>query len=163
MPKLSLEIDMSGWEELEKQMTYLESKQIEYGYPVDKMHPEAKVPVAAIAKWNNTGVKDKSGGWKIPPRPFMEISAIYTDFEMNKYNQQIMLSLLKGKTSVERALDYVGKEMADNVRQAIGEGNYAALAPSTIRQKGSDTILMDSSFMYDNASHEVTNNTGERD
>lgn len=161
MPKLDLEIDMSGWEEIEKQMSYLESKQIEYGYPVDKIHPDAKVPVAQVAKWNNTGVKANGGGWKIPPRPFMEIAAIYTDFEMGKYNQQLMLSLLKGKTSVERALDYVGNEMADNVREAIGEGNYTALARSTVEQKGSDTVLIDSGFMYDNAVYDIANNTGE--
>ena len=161
MPKLDLEIDMSGWEEIEKQMAYLESKQIEYGYPTEKIHPDAKVPVAQVAKWNNTGVKAVGGGWRIPPRPFMEISAILNDMEMKKYNQQIMLSLTEGRNSVEKAMDFVGKELADNVRVAIGEGAYVALSSTTVKLKGSDTILIDSGYLFDSAEHKVTNYEGD--
>ena len=93
MPKgqyndFSCKLDESGWDEILKQMNYLDEREIEYGYPDSSViHRESGESIVDIAHWNNDGVKDKSGTkWKLPPREFMDLAAMLTAEDMKKYN-----------------------------------------------------------------------------
>ncbi|CAH9012659.1 putative neck protein [Vibrio phage 277E43-1] len=151
--EIDCKVDMSGFDAVVKDLNTLGDYQVEWGYPDDTKHPEEPTQtIAQIAYWQEVGVKAKGGGkWKNPPRPFMSISAILADSEMRKYNDQVMLSLGKGTSSVKNSLDYVAKTSADTVRESIETQNFTPLAKSTITQKQSDTILIDSGVMYDAA------------
>lgn len=155
---IDVEVDMKGWDNIIRDMENLNGKQIEYGFPEEVMHPEAEQPVHLIAYWNNYGTKSsqQKGLWHIPPRPFLTDAAILSEFEMDKLTTMIMYSVGEGNTALNNSLDRVGKDLADLVRQQITEGNYAALAPSTIARKSSDTLLIESAFMFDNIKHKMT-------
>lgn len=160
--KFDVTLDMSAWKSLESELGYLDSREIEYGYLKPTMHPEAEVPVTNIAMWNHSGVKAKEGNkWRIPPRPFMTIASVVLESMIDKYNRRVAQSLGEGSASMNKALDFIAKEAADTVRTAISEGDYKALSPSTIRQKNSDTILIESGFMFDAAEGDVINRTGD--
>lgn len=146
------------WRDIERDSRSLDGTTIAYGFPELIMHPEAKVPVAAIAKWNNNGVRGLDGSWKIPSRDFMLMAEFLAKDDMQRFNEQIRLTLGRGNSKQSAALDYVAKELGDLVREAIGDGDYKALAKSTIEGKGSDTILIESGFMYDAASGKVLKN-----
>ena len=141
--------DDKFWKRIEHDSMRLDGTEIEYGFTEVIMHPEAKVPVAAVAEWNNNGVRSQSGAWKIPARDFMQISDLYAQGRMEEFNEQIASTLGLGGSKLDKTLDYLSKELAELVQQAISEGDFKALAPSTISQKQSDTILIDSGFMFD--------------
>ena len=149
MAKIKSKWNDKLWKKIEHDSRQLDGTEIEYGFPDVIMHPEAKVPVAAIAEWNNNGVRSKSGNFKIPPRDFMMLADLYAQGDMDKFNEQIASTLGLGGGQMGKTLDYVAKELAELVQQAISEGNFKALSPSTISQKQSDTILIDSGFMFD--------------
>lgn len=150
-------IDFSGFDEVEADMQYLESQMVEYGFLDNDPHPSnPDISIPTVAMYNNEGVKDKSGGtWRIPPRPFMDLSAILVGTRLDDFSDQVMWGVTKRKSGIRTALDFVAKESADTVREAISDGDFAVNAPSTIASKGSDTILVDSSTMYDAARGDV--------
>ena len=155
---IDAELDLSGFDELERELNWLETQTVEYGFINSTIkHPTAKVPVAQVADWNNSGTKSSSGNkWHIPPRPFMDLASIYVDDLMStKLGKRIGQSFLEGKASYSKALDFIGKESADQVKYAIDEGDFKALAPSTVRRKASDTILIHSGFMYNSVDSQV--------
>jgi hypothetical protein len=77
------------------------------------------------------------------------LADLYAQGDMSKFNEQIANTLGLGGGQMGKTLDFIAKELAELVQQAISEGNFKALAPSTISQKQSDTILIDSGFMFD--------------
>ena len=156
-------LDSDVMDSLMKEWQHLETKQVEYGYVnPNVIHPTAKVPVASVAFWNNNGTKSKGGkGWHIPPRPFMDLADIITQDEMDKYTKKVDNALNYGRNHVMGALNNVGADAADNIREAIDEGDYKALAPSTVKGKSSDTILIESGVLAREASHVVTDSTGD--
>lgn len=151
--EIDCNIDLTGFDEVLKDLNTMENYQVEWGYPDDTRHSESPhATVAQVAYWNEMGVKEKGGGkWRMPPREFMTMSGLFVDSEMKKLNNQVMLSLGMGEFSVKQSLDYVAKESGDTVREAINTQDFTPLATSTINLKGSDTILVDSGQMYDEA------------
>lgn len=163
MPKgqyndFSCKLDESGWDEILKQMNYLDEREIEYGYPDRGVkHKESGESIVDIAHWNNDGVKDKSGTkWHIPPRDFMDVADMLTEDEMFKYNDIIQDAISnKGLLVVDKALNKVGDLTADNVREAIDLQIYKPLAPSTVRLKGSSVILIETGQLYEDATSKI--------
>lgn len=153
--KINCKWDDKFWRKIEQDSRDLDGTTIEYGFPEEIMHPEAKVPVAAVAEWNNNGVRGKDGSFRIPPRDFMFLADIYSQGDMHKFNEQVFLTLGLGKGKVDKSLDYISKELADLCRQAITEGDFKVLAPSTVAQKGHDTILIETGFMLDSIKGKV--------
>lgn len=155
---IDVEINMSGWDDIIQDMENLSNKQLEYGFPDNVMHPEANQPLHLIAFWNNYGTKNSiTGQWHIPPRNFLTDAAVLSEFSMEKLNMLIMHSIGEGTQSLNRSLDRVGKDLSDMVREQITEGDYRALSPNTIAAKQSDTILIETGFLFDNVKHKVSN------
>ena len=147
--KVKSKWDDKFWKRIEHDSRTLDGTIIEYGFPEMIMHPEAKVPVAAVAEWNENGVRSSTGGWRIPPRSFLFLAAVYAEGDMDRFNEQIYLTLGLGKTKLNSSLDYVAKELADLVVKSIMEGEFKALKPSTIAKKKSDVLLIETGFMLD--------------
>lgn len=152
-------LDESGWNEILKQMNHLDEKQIEYGYPdASVIHQESKESIVDIAHWNNDGVKNKEeNGWHIPPREFMDMAAMFTAEGMKKYNTLVenTLSKYKGTSQIDTVLKIIGDMTADNIREAIDSQEFEPLAPSTIIQKGSDVILIETGQLYNDATYKI--------
>ena len=164
MPKgkyndFNCKLDESGWEEILKQMNYLDEREIEYGYPDSSViHRESKESIVDIAHWNNDGVKDKTGTkWHIPPREFMDLAAMLTAEDMKKYNALVekTLSKYRGTSQIDTVLKMIGDMTADTIREAIDTQEFPPLAPSTVRQKGSDVVLIETNQLYNDATSVV--------
>lgn len=148
-----------GWKALLKDLDYLDDQTIEYGFPYNVMHPTAKQSLPDIALWNDRGTKDKSGQFIIPPRPFLTNVGETLPFYTDRLNKQMKLALGYGTAAINRALDWTGKELVEMVVESISDGDYAALAESTVAKKKSDTILIDTGFMIDNVDFKITKNS----
>lgn len=158
-------LDESGYNEILKQMNFLDEREIEYGYPdAGVIHQESKESIVDIAHWNNDGVKSKDGDtWHIPPREFMDMAAMFTAEEMQKYNKLVNDTIAKyhGTSKIETVLKVIGDMTADSIREAIDTQEFAPLAPSTIIQKGSDVILIETGQLYNDATYEITRSGGD--
>ena len=164
MPKgqykdFSCKLDEKGWDDLLKEMNHLEKREVEYGYPDRSViHRESKESIVDIAHWNNDGVKDKTGTkWHIPPREFMDMAAMFTAEDMKKYNDLIekTLSKYRGTSQIDTVLKMIGDMTADTIREAIDTQEFSPLAPSTVRQKGSDVILVETNQLYNDATYKI--------
>ncbi len=50
---IDAELDLSGFDELERELNWLETQTVEYGFINSTIkHPTAKVPIAQVADWN---------------------------------------------------------------------------------------------------------------
>lgn len=149
------DIDFSGFDSVIQDMKYLENVCVDFGFPDNEPHPSNKaISVATVAMYNNEGVKG-AAGWKIPPRPFMDIAGVIVETRLDEFTDKIMWGLSENIGSFYRTLDYVALEAGDTVREAIDTQDYVPLAPSTISNKGHDTILIDSGVLYDKAKGEI--------
>jgi hypothetical protein len=149
-------VDFSGFDEVIQDLRYLESVSVDFGFPDNEPHPSnPAISVATVAMYNNEGVKG-SQGWKIPPRPFMDVAGIIVETRLDEFTNKIMFGLSENIGGLYRTLDYVAKEAGDSVREAIDTQEYVPLAESTIANKGHDTILIDSGVLYDAAKGEIT-------
>lgn len=148
------QLDLSGLDKIQERWDVVNNRTIAWGYPnPNEMHEASGEKLSDVAKWNNEGTKDKNGQEHIPRREFMTISYLIAGEEMDKYTRQIALGV--EKDSVNKAMDFVSKQLADTVRTAIGDFDYAANAPSTISRKSSDTPLIETGELYNKASGKV--------
>ena len=109
----------------------------------DKKH----TPVAAVAAWNEFGTNS------IPERPFFR-SAL--EEAKPKVIQTLKAEIDPKKMTVgPQIADRIGAEVAGEVQERITRWSTPPNAPSTIAQKGSSKILVDSGLLRASVTWEV--------
>ena len=90
---------------------------------------------------------------KVPSRPFfrrmIKLGEPHWADDLGK-------ALVRFKYDSKRAMNYVGIQMTDELRNSIQARVYAPLAASTIAKKGNDQTLIDSSDMNNAVAFEVS-------
>ncbi len=128
-------------------------KQQDEGDTSEKKKPPADLIDKAM--WNEFGTEH------IPSRPFMRdsvdkhISAIE---HMLKAQEEAFLN----GASARKVLEGVGLFQKDLVQTEIEQGDFAANAEATIKRKGSDKPLIDTSQMKDSVNFWIGKKGGER-
>lgn len=105
-------------------------------------------PVAMIAAIHNYGAP-RAG---IPPRPFF--SNMIAD-KSGEWGPAIAGLLVANDYDVVRSFDLAGAAIVGQLKQSIIDTNAPPLKPATIRRKGFDKPLIDTSHMINSADHEV--------
>lgn len=93
------------------------------------------------AMWNEYGTS------RIPARPFLRNTLYENEHSWSSFIAPKVLGLMNGGSAVE-VIATLGPQMVKDIRATIDAGNFAPLAPSTVRQKGSSTPLIDTGEMY---------------
>lgn len=151
--KLS-KLDLSGFKEINDRWEDIDNKTIAWGYTdPEEVHEPSGEKIVDIARWSNEGTKNLDGTVHIPRREFMTVSYVLAGYEMDKHMKQLSIGV--EKNTVDQALDYIGKELADTIQVAISDFSYPANAPSTIAKKGSDVPLIETGTLMDKAKHKV--------
>ena len=96
--------------------------------------------VAQVAAWNQEGTS------KMPSRPFMSESVDANAGNVSAMCTAGLESIARGGTAKD-ALQKLGVMQKALIQDKITSGNFVANDPNTIRQKGSDTPLIDSGTM----------------
>ncbi|UZV41177.1 hypothetical protein vBVpaMR16F_111 [Vibrio phage vB_VpaM_R16F] len=157
--EIDVKIDNSLVKELEKDLEYLDSVTVEYGYFEGDLHQSSGYTTPEIARWNNDGVKAKDGSIHIPSRPFLDNAHIITGNDIPEFNAIMQDSLIfGGKRQIQVGLKIVGDKTADNIRESIDMQNFAPLSPSTIVKKGNDVILIEDWELYEKGSYRLIRN-----
>lgn len=118
---------------------------VRVGFLENAKYPDGK-SVAMIA-----AIQDFGSG-NIPSRPFFRnmIAA-----KQGEWPAGIALQLRETNYDVKQTLDRVGAAVAGQLRQSIIDTNEPPLAESTIRRKGFEKPLIDTSHMINSVDFEV--------
>lgn len=119
---------------------------VRVGFLEDATYPKTGMPVATIAL-----IQD-SGGGNVPPRPFFRnmIAA-----KQGEWPEAISGLLLAHDYDTATALGQAGAAIAGQLRQSIIDTNEPPLAASTIRRKGFEKPLIETSHMINSVDFEV--------
>lgn len=119
--------------------------ELRVGFFANATYPDG-TPVAAVAFWNNFGTGT------IPPRPFF--SNMITA-KSPEWPRAIAGLLQVHRCDVDRVLQITGHAIAGQLKQSIIDTNTPPNAPSTIRKKGFNKPLIETSHMINSVDFEV--------
>ena len=93
----------------------------------------------------------------IPARPFMDLARKNFESEFPRLLKAYLPKVLSGTMSVDSFLSMVGARMEGKIREAMTDGNWTPLAPSTLarRRHGGNAPLVDTGTLRASVSHEV--------
>lgn len=100
------------------------------------------------AMWNEYGT---SRG--MPARPFLRNTQYEHESEWSQQVGRDMVNVFRGSISGQSVGVKLGKKMANDIKSTIDAGNFAALALSTIKRKGSSQPLIDTGDMRSSITH----------
>lgn len=92
----------------------------------------------------------------IPARPFMRFASMNFQRKRTDIQTRISEKLISGKITATQALEQVGMAMEAEIVNSIKNGKWEPNAKSTIRAKGFDKPLVDTSQMFQTATSKVT-------
>ena len=113
-----------------------------------------------IATWNHFGVLAKNGeGWHIPPRPFITDWFDENEAALRSKLTVLMQSVVAGKRTRDQVLQIMGAYCVGQIQARMAESIPPPNAPSTIKQKGSSTTLINSGQLRSAVSFDVREGT----
>ena len=143
---------LSGGEKLEAALRELSSKVSNPGTLRVGFLEKAKYPdgtsVAMIAAINEYGAPSRGQ----PPRPFFR-NMIHE--KSPEWPEAIGNLLIANNYDASKTLEIVGAAISGQLRQSIADLMEPPLAPSTIKRKGFDKPLIETSHMINSVSFEV--------
>jgi len=163
-----------GWREIEKQVAVLRknpyvmvgvqegagSKSSRKNKSKKGGKSEAATTVALVASAMEFGAK----GGKIPERSFIRSTMDESHGELNEMTDGLIDQILDGATTVEKALKIIGLSIVSRIKRKIQTITEPPLAASTIKAKGSDKPLIDTSQLLNSIqSKMVLENSGFSD
>jgi len=118
-------------------------------------------PIAKIARIQEFGATIKRGKKSIviPARPFMRLA--HSNFMKNRagIQKKIARDLVSGKIKPEQALGQIGLALEGCIVDSIRNGGWEPNAESTVKNKGFDKPLIDSSQMWQGVTSQVVSST----
>lgn len=100
-------------------------------------------------------------GLGVPRRSFIEAPFAIKKSEMEARIDSEMKKLIEGRTTVDRALGFIGIEATNIVKGAFtseGYGTWPPLNSITIAMKGSSQTLIDTGILRNSISYKVVDN-----
>jgi hypothetical protein len=83
----------------------------------------------------------------IPERSFMRSTLTNERVKIGRLQAKAVAAVVAGKISARLALDKIGAYVAGAMQANVVNGDFAPLAPATIKAKGSDKPLIDTGQM----------------
>lgn len=144
-----------GLKKILKELSEFKNKCVKVGILSDSGEVNG-VAIVDYATRNENGVMSKSGGWKIPPRPFIKGWADTNKDKISNMIGKLYGQVTTGKLTSEEALKKLGVFGKSGIQSYIRRGNFTPNAPSTIKNKGSSQPLIDTGALRNAVNYEVT-------
>jgi hypothetical protein len=125
------------------------AKDVDVGFFPQHTHPEAHVPVATVAAWQEFGT---NGVHPTPPRPFMRYSVENYSAE---WADIIRVSLVATGYDAKATLTAVGQLAAMRIQGVIRAWSEPPNAPSTVQSKGFNNPLIETQYMVRHVTYKV--------
>lgn len=157
---VSLNLQLDGIKELQKELDYIKSHAVKVGVLGKNGAGEMKNEIALIqeyAVYNEYGTISKKGNRHIPPRPFFRLSVATSkaqkeimDFMSEEINK-VVNGEITGLQYYENIGNFVVKRIKDKIRTYGFKPNHSY----TIKKKNSSKPLMDTHSLYNSISYEI--------
>lgn len=108
------------------------------GFPGEEQHDDGPT-IAQVAAWNEFGVRGPGGAWRIPPRPFMRLTAEQRGAEWTRRLTRRLGDVLRGTRDLVSVGSELGQIMRGHVQLQITTLSEPPNAASTLRQKAPRT------------------------
>lgn len=145
--------DDKMWEKIKKDLLAASKVgELEVGFwPEDRYGPENdNLPVAQVAKWNNEGEG-------VPKRGFFTqtLTAPIERKEKNAFFFASIDRIVTGKSSFLEEYNFIGKTLANELKQSIITWSIPPNAPLTIELKGFNNPLIETGLMRDSVKYKI--------
>lgn len=91
----------------------------------------------------------------LPERSFLRSTMAEKRQAYQELAAKVMRKVMAGDMTVEQGLELIGMAAASDVQETIEQGEFAPLAPETIRRKGSSKPLIDKGQLRQSITSEV--------
>jgi len=103
--------------------------------------------VAAVMMANEVGSVGSATKAPTPARPLLRQTAAVLDEKVPAYIERRKMEMMEGTLSVEEYRKKLGEAMVATGLEVLKKGDFAPNAESTIRKKGFDRPLVDTSLL----------------
>jgi hypothetical protein len=125
------------------------AKDVDVGFFPQHIHPEAGVPVATVATWQEFGT---NGTHPVPPRPFFRYSV---DTYSAEWADIIRVSLKSTGYDAKATFTAVGQLAVMRIQAVIKAWDAPPNALATIRSKGFNNPLIETQYMLRHVTYKV--------
>lgn len=146
--KSTLEVKEDLLSEYLSKLIQMDGTVVSYGYYSEDTHKPSGQPMGTIAYWLEEGTKH------IPSRPFMYQSFSEHQMQSRGFKKAVKDYLYNNK-GWELSFSAVGKEGKRLVKEIIEQGDFQPNSPVTVAIKGSDSPLIDTGYLKNNAKYKV--------
>lgn len=152
-----LRVEIRGGERFARKLTAI-AKQLGNGHAVKvgflaganypSKDGEPGLPVAQVALWNEFGTKHS------PARPFMRDTI---ERESPRWGERLAKFAKATDYDGQKTMTLMGERMVGQIQRTINEFRDPPNAPATVKQKGFNKPLIETSHMLRSVAYEVTN------
>ena len=152
--EFKLDIDTTKLKALQRDIKVLNKRHIRYGWLKNKMHPNAQVPIAQVANWQEFGVPATEYNVAIPARPYFRQAVNKVRYGYYNDIKHIFIATLEGR-DVDSHLNFLAENLRTAYGNSIASQNHKALAPYTVKLKGHKYQMFDSGVMINSFESKV--------
>lgn len=142
------DIDL-GWSKIMHNMNKLDKKAVKVGIQAGDKTDDGEKDLAYIAGVHEFGSSDGH----IPERSFLRTALDKNESKIESLKNNLAGKIVDGSTTPENALNLIGEAVTGMIQENITDGNFTPNAPATIKAKGSDKPLIDTSHMRNSVRH----------
>ena len=144
--EFKLDIDTTKLKALQRDIKVLNKRHIRYGWLKNKMHPNAQVPIAQVANWQEFGILATEDDAAVPARPYFRQAVNKVRYGYYNDIKYIFIATLEGR-DVDSHLNFLAENLRTAYGNSIASQNHKALAPYTVKLKGHKYQMFDSGVM----------------
>ena len=144
--EFKLDIETTKLKALQRDIKVLNKRHIRYGWLKNKMHPNAQVPIAQVANWQEFGILATDDNAALPARPYFRQAINKVRYGYYNDIKYIFIATLEGR-DVDSHLNFLAENLRTAYGNSIASQNYKALAPYTVKLKGHKYQMFDSGVM----------------
>lgn len=152
--EFKLDIDTTKLKALQRDIKVLNKRHIRYGWLKNKMHPNAQVPIAEVANWQEFGIPATEDNAAIPARPYFRQAVNKVRYGYYNDIKYIFTATLEGR-DVDSNLNFLAENLRTAYGNSIASQNHKALAPYTVKLKGHKYQMFDSGVMINSFESKV--------
>ena len=152
--EFKLDIDTTKLKALQRDIKVLNKRHIRYGWLKNKMHPNAQVPIAEVANWQEFGIPATEDNAAIPARPYFRQAVNKVRYGYYNDIKYIFIATLEGR-DVDSNLNFLAENLRTAYGNSIASQNHKALAPYTVKLKGHKYQMFDSGVMINSFESKV--------
>lgn len=140
--KIIKDLDPNLIDKLRKRFGASSTPTVNVGFPATgEQHKDSEMNVASVADVHEFGSET------VPERSFLRVAIRRNRQKYLQMNRINLAKVARGDMDVKQALGMLGEEAKGDVQMEITNGEFAPLAPTTVKAKGSSEPLVDSGQM----------------